>query len=299
MLARMQRVALLVAALVLAAWLAWAWPRSPGGALLGAALLLGSPALVLAAEAWLMHRVNRGDPAPRARWAQVVAAWWAESLLAPRIVCWRQPFRTGAEPDVLVAGPGAPRRGVVLVHGFVCNRAFWNPWLRLLRARGQVAVAVTLEPPFGPIEGFAAALDVAVQRATAATGLAPVLVCHSMGGLVVRAWLRAYAADARVHRVVTLATPHHGTWLARFSRAASGVQMGHGGDWVRRLRADEPPARAALFTCWYSNCDNIVFPASAATLEGADNRFVAGLAHVQLAFHPPVVQACLDLLARD
>ncbi|RYF38882.1 MAG: permease, partial [Comamonadaceae bacterium] len=53
------------------------------------------------------------------------------------------------------------------------------------------------------------------------------------------------------------------------------------------------------FTCWYSNCDNIVFPTSTAQLQGADNRFVDGVAHVQMAFHPEVMKACLDEIARD
>ena len=61
---------------------------------------------------------------------------------------WRQPFRHAACPDWLPAPPagGAPGRGVVLVHGFMCNRGIWNPWMRRLRARGHAHVAVTLEP---------------------------------------------------------------------------------------------------------------------------------------------------------
>jgi hypothetical protein len=54
-----------------------------------------------------------------------------------------------------------------------------------------------------------------------------------------------------------------------------------------------------LFTCWYSNCDNIVFPASTATLAGADNRLVHGAAHVQLAFLPEVMDATLALLKSE
>ena len=50
------------------------------------------------------------------------------------------------------------------------------------------------------------------------------------------------------------------------------------------------------FTCWYSNCDNIVFPASVATLPGADNRFVPGVAHVELAFDERVFEHALDAL---
>jgi len=101
---------------------------------------------------------------------------------------------------------------------------------------------------------------------------------------VARAWLRSLAPDsaaARVHRVITLGTPHGGTWAGRFSRSVNGQQMALGGDWVQQLQQDEPAARAARFTCWYSNCDN-----------------VRGVAHMQMAFDPAVMRACLEEIAR-
>ena len=50
------------------------------------------------------------------------------------------------------------------------------------------------------------------------------------------------------------------------------------------------------FVCWYANTDNIVFPASTATLPGADNRHMAGVPHVAMAFHPKVMADTLKLL---
>jgi triacylglycerol esterase/lipase EstA (alpha/beta hydrolase family) len=147
---------------------------------------------------------------------------------------------------------------------------------------------------FGSIDGYVPIVEAAVQRITQATGMAPVLVCHSMGGLAARAWLRANPAGGRVHHVITIGSPHHGTWLAQFSRLANGRQMQRRGEWLRRLEAGD--ARNASFTCWYSNCDNIVFPASTATLPGADNRLVRGVAHVALAFHPRVMDESLALI---
>ncbi|MEO5658200.1 MAG: hypothetical protein ABIQ90_00180 [Polaromonas sp.] len=63
-----------------------------------------------------------------------------------------------------------------------------------------------------------------------------------------------------------------------------------------QLDSEMPAARLALFTCWYSNCDNIVFPASAATLPGANNLLVRSVAHVLLVFEPQLMQATLPLL---
>ncbi|MFT4243764.1 MAG: alpha/beta fold hydrolase [Acidovorax sp.] len=298
MIARLQRVLALSILVSMAAWLAWRWPHSPVQAVLGALAPLAIHLLVMATQFALMHRANRADPAPRARCGQVLAAWWAESMAALAVFGWRQPFRHRSQPDWL---PGEPtgRRGVVLIHGFMCNRGLWLPWFARLRAQGHAYVAVNLEPIMGSIDDYAATIDEAVQRVTQATGRAPVLLCHSMGGLAARAWLRAYEADARVYRVLTLGTPHGGTWLGRFSSAVNGRQMNLSSDWLQALLRAEPPGRAALFACWYSNCDNIVFPAHTAALAGADNRFAPGLGHVQMAYAPAVVDACLAEIGRD
>ena len=79
-------------------------------------------------------------------------------------------------------------------------------------------------------------------RVTAATAQPPMLVCHSMGGLAARAWLRD-ADPARVHRIVTIGTPHRGTWLARFGRTVNGRQMRMGGEWLRKLEGERAGTR--------------------------------------------------------
>ena len=155
--------------------------------------------------------------------------------------------------------------------------------MRQLRGLGIPYLAITLEPIFGTIDDGAEAIDAAVRRATQATGLTPVIVAHSMGGLSVRAWLRANAADERVHHIITIATPHQGTALAQFAISEVTKRMRIGSPWLAALTASEPRSRCRLFTCYYGHCDNIVFPVRSATLPGADNRHVAALAHIQMA----------------
>ncbi|GKT15164.1 alpha/beta fold hydrolase [Acidovorax sp. SUPP2522] len=302
--ARWQRGMVVCNLLLAAGWLVWQWPHSPLRAVAGLAAVMLLLRLFMGLQFVCMVRVNRqarrADGVPVPSLAQVVRAWSAEARWASVVFGWWQPFRSTAVPDWLpppVTGGPPPARGVVLVHGFICNRGFWTPWMKVLRGRGHPFVAVTMEPAFGAIDDYVDTLDEAVRRVTAATGRPPVVVGHSMGGLAVRAWLRARQADARVHRVITLGSPHQGAWAARFSRSANGRQMVPGGEWLRQLAQDEPSGRAALFTCFYSNCDNAVYPAATATLDGADNRLREGLAHVQMAFHPPVVRECLDLIA--
>jgi hypothetical protein len=288
MLARLQQFTTLSLITAALAWAAVFVARGqPAWALGGFLIILLGYAIVLAAEFVLVARVHGDDPAPRATPAQLVRAWAGEVITAPRVFCWRQPFGAHAEPDVMPEN-AAGRRGLLLVHGFVCNRALWNPWLRELRAVQVPAIAVNLEPVFGSIDAYVPILEAAVRRLEAATGLAPVIVAHSMGGLATRAWLAGAGNEARVHRVITIGSPHHGTWMARFAATLNSRQMQQLGPWLAQLAAREPATRYARFTCFYGHCDNIVFPPSTATLPGADNRHLEAVAHVHMTFQPSV-----------
>ncbi|KQP16220.1 triacylglycerol lipase [Pseudorhodoferax sp. Leaf265] len=293
MLARLQRLLCLLLASLALAWLLGWWSSSPLLAMAGLALpALGYGAL-LACEFALLAR-QHNDPAPRPTPAQLLAAWWAEWRSGVQVFFWRQPFREHAEPDHLP--PGTRERGVVFVHGLFCNRGFWAPWMRRARALGLPHVAVSLEPVTGSIDAYVPAIDAAVARLMAATGQAPVLVCHSMGGLAARAWLRTPGAAARVARVVTIASPHSGTWMAQLGHGENARQMERNSRWLVRLARDELQTPPVPFTCWYSNCDNVVFPVSTAARTGADNRFVPGHPHVALAFQELVLHDSLQLV---
>lgn len=297
MLAFLQRIITLSLLAAACGWLLHFRRDAPVLAVAGFVVILLGYTAFLAVELVIGWRVNKSDPAPQPHIGELLSAWLGESITAPQVFCWRQPFRSQAIADRL--GPPARVqgcRGVVFIHGFFCNRGFWTPWLECLEPGRHAFVALDLEPLFGSIDAYVPQIDDAISRVTLATGLAPLLICHSMGGLAARAWLQRMKAEARVHHVVTIATPHHGAWLARFGHGRNGRQMRLLSDWHRRLDQDMPANRHALFTCWYSNCDNIVFPASTATLPGADNRLMAGVAHVRLAFDRRVMQATLALL---
>ncbi len=297
MLARLQQFILFVLLASAAAWAAYFASSSPLLAAAGVVAILFGYTGFLALEFAILQGVNRTDPAPRATVSELISAWWGETRTAPQVFCWRQPFRHNALPDNLLPETVVHgKRGVVFVHGFFCNRGFWNPWLSRLQGSGHAYLALSLEPVFGSIDDYAQMIDAAVVKVTQATGLTPLVVCHSMGGLAVRAWLQTAKAEARVHHVVTIGTPHRGTWLARFSHSENGRQMRLASTWQAGLDLEMPASRHALFTCWFSTADNIVFPASNATLPGADNRLIRGKAHVQMAFAPQIMDSTLDRL---
>lgn len=295
MLARLQLIAPLV---LLATALAGAALLAAHEELLWSMGVLGmtifAHAIILAIEFVLLTVANRRDPAPVPTVLQLIGAWWAEVLITPRVFCWQQPFRSNTQPDHLPPS-AAGRVGIVFVHGLVCNRGLWNPWLRRLRKLDVPFVALNLEPVFGAIEGYAPLIEHAVQRIERATSTQPLIVAHSMGGLAVRAWICAYRAERRVSRVVTIGTPHRGTLLARFALTLSVRQMRLKGPWLRALEQREASSAYSRFTCFYSHCDNLILPASGATLPGADNRHIDGTAHVHMARQEVVFDEVLRL----
>ncbi|MEY2872797.1 MAG: hypothetical protein RLZZ373_168 [Pseudomonadota bacterium] len=299
----LKRIALAVV-LVIAGWLGWCvWQGWGLAVALGPVLaLLGLNALALWLEQALAAGVHGHDPAPRPGPARRVQAWWREVAASGRAFGWAMPFAGQRWPDVL-EGRGEGGRGVLLVHGYLCNRGFWNRWYPRLQAQGVPFIGVSLEPVFGSIDDYADQINAALVQLQRATGQAPLVVCHSMGGLVLRAWRRARlqqgdtaeATDARLHHVLTIGTPHQGTWLARFGRQVNAVQMRRDGPWLQALATSESPAWRARFTCVWSDCDNVVFPPRCAVLEGAAAVHQPGRGHQDLLDDPAVLALALAL----
>ena len=296
MIARIQQVIALLLLAGLAGWSVVVWPSY--SLILSAFMALAGVYIAYVAILFIaIHYLNRSDPEPRASLGALVQACLREASTAPRVFLWRQPFRTLAIPDFL---PATNQTGVVFIHGFFCNRAFWAPWMAQLQSQNRAFAAVTLEPAFGSIDDYAKIVETAVAKVTQATGQPPTLICHSMGGLAARAWLRADPAnEARIQRVITIGTPHFGTALSTEKALlpfTNTHQMQRLGAWTQQLAKDESASRYAQFTCWYSNCDNIVVPTSTAMLPGADNRLVTAQGHVSMAFAVRVMQESLALL---
>jgi len=295
MLARLQGATTLLLIAIAAGWAAWSVAIGrPHLAWAGAATIVLGYGGILAIEFLMLWRSYPHSDGNRPTISQVLACWMKECAVAPRVFLWRQPFRSRVQADLLATSRGR-RRGVLLVHGFLCNRGVWNPWLRRLRAADIPFVAVNLEPVFGSVDTYPSTIDRAVTALTEATGHPPVVVAHSMGGLAVRAWI-ARGNEGRFHHLVTIATPHQGTRIARHGFSLNLREMAIGSPWLESLHQREDAAAYRRFTCFWSHCDNVVFPTGNATLEGADNRHLAATPHVRMVFHPSVIEEVLRLL---
>lgn len=281
------RIALAVGALL---WFERA--GAPWTGLLVAALLFWFYGLVLGLIFAHLPRINRAD---RPSVGQLVRAWWNEFIICERIFAWQQPFREHRQPDFVPER--SDKRGVLMLHGYTCNRGLWNDWMERLSERGHPHIALSMEPAFGSIDAYADGIEAAVARLTACSGgKPPVIVAHSMGGLAARAWWRKHGKAGRVHRIVTLGSPHGGTLMASFSPAFNARQMRRPSPWLAELAGAEPADFGAQFDCYYSHCDQIVCPADTAVLPGSRAIHLPGTGHLALVFHQRVWADLLQLL---
>ncbi len=228
-----------------------------------------------------------------------VGPWWralvGEALAGIRIFLLRQPWAF-APPHVqqaLGTPAGVP---VVLVHGYVCNRRLWDDITPALRAQGHTVLALNLEPVFTSIDDYAVWVEQAVQTLRKHTGQQQVaLVGHSMGGLAIRAWMRAYGT-AQAACAITLGTPHAGTQIKALINTPNAEQMAWHSDWLQALAASESETTRSLFRTALSPQDNIVFPQREQTLPGVTPVVFEGLGHLQLCTEPAVIQwLCSEL----
>lgn len=277
-----------IGVVVVAAWLHRGYAWHPLAALAFALLL---PLLVDAAllgvqfvfGAWFRSQeaghVDYG-------FAASLRAWSAEIVASLRTFFWAQ-IRHGAAP--LPSAANGARTPVLLVHGYLCNRGIWHPFARWLAARGHPVESVNLEPVFGTIDDYVPIVAEAVRRFRERTGHDRIaIVGHSMGGVVARAYLASEGAGS-VCAVVTIGSPHAGTWLARLGYGHNVGQMLPGSAWLGALGARETLATGALFTTIWSPHDNIVMPQQASQrLPGATSIAVPGRGHLQLAYDAEV-----------
>jgi triacylglycerol esterase/lipase EstA (alpha/beta hydrolase family) len=183
--------------------------------------------------------------------------------------------------------PPAPAElPILLLHGVGCNAGVWSGFRRHLEQRGFGPVyALSYGPPLASIEHFADQVATRIGDIADATGASQVvLVGHSMGGLVARAYLRQYGG-AKVRRLITIGTPHHGSMHAWMMAGMSLAQMRPSNAWLATLNGIADGVPVASIWSWH---DSMVTPQTSSRIEWGDNIVLAGVAHNALLDDPDV-----------
>lgn len=217
-----------------------------------------------------------------------------------------------AEAAVVGSVDTATPPPVVFVHGFVDTLRM--PWWGRLRDHFRDAgwpddrlydVTTTRRPTprVGSPRNYAVHVEEVLERAHDDHGEPVGLVCHSMGGLSAR-WCIEHGDGAPYTRdIVTVGTPHQGTYAAYLVLLTSaGRALRPGSSFLRELDAGdlEPSVR---YTAVASKDDRLVIPRRSALLpssvahDDTENIAFESRSHIQLLHDAGVVAAYVDRLS--
>jgi triacylglycerol lipase len=211
------------------------------------------------------------------------------------------PPRRGSIHPALEADASNAEVPVVLVHGYVHNRSAFLWMTRALRRAGFRHVhGLNYNPLSQDIPHIAQMLAVEVDQVLAATGAKRCMVVgHSMGGVVARYYVQVLGGHHTVDTVITLASPHRGTYTAH-------VGLGHATDLKPRselMRTLEETARPGpvRWIAYYTDLDFLIAPAISAKLVHpalqATNIRLRDTGHLSLLLSGEAMRSIIDHLA--
>jgi len=204
------------------------------------------------------------------------------------------------------AGRAQPAETVVLLHGLgLRGWAMW-PLQRALAREGYRVVNLTYPSRRVPLEQLAGTWLPANLRARGVSAAPRVnFVTHSMGGIVLRAWLRADGVPANLGRVVMLAPPNAGSEVVdhlmdfppfRWITSVNGPRLGTGANsFPRTLGPWAGPAGSLgiiagdrtfnpLFHAWLPGANDGKVSVANARLDGMGDFIVLHHSHTWLAW---------------
>ena len=244
--------------------------------------------------------------AVEAVWLAAHVTTWPLGLLGGRGRRSDPTYRLEHLPPVqrglLVSDVEAAGTPILLVHGIVSNRSIFTLLRRGLTRRGFSNVfAMNYTTLATDVRTAAALLSAEVERIVDETGFERIhIIGHSLGGLIGRYYVTRLGGDARVHTLVTLGTPHEGTYAAYAVPTRLMQQMRPGSGLVRELARPVRGCRTRFIAYW-SDSDIAVLPQSSAAVRHRDLRArnvrLHGAGHLTLPMMSEVVHGISNALA--
>jgi triacylglycerol lipase len=202
---------------------------------------------------------------------------------------------------LLIGDVDAAGTPILLVHGMVGNRSIFTLLRRALRRRGFGRVHTVNYSPFTrDVRDAARVLGRHVEALCQQTGYERVhVIAHSLGGVIARYYVQRLGGDARVHTLVTLGTPHGGTYAAHLLPVRLARQLRPGSDVLAELATPVHYCRTRFLAVW-SNLDQLIYPKQNAQIDHPDlaarNVLLTGAGHMSLPIDRRVVHEVVHAL---
>jgi hypothetical protein len=213
---------------------------------------------------------------------QETLAFAASGVLMP-FGAWPSRKRTHRQAD---------QRTVVLIHGYLSNRSTLFPLAGYLRVLGFEQVLTFNYRSSQGVERSARDLRDYLRRHVRGGRID--LVCHSLGGLVARAYLQELGGARRVDRCITLGTPHYGTYNSYWLWSRVGRELRPDSGLFTRLQSSCTNSSRVRFVSIVGGADNLVIPRIFARHERVLH--VPDLGHVSMLFSPRVLSLVVEEL---
>jgi triacylglycerol lipase len=240
-------------------------------------------------------------------WLAAHVSTWPVGLVTGRGRRSRPAYRLEHLPPVqrglLVSDVEAAGTPILLVHGIVSNRSIFTLLRRGLTRRGFTNVfAMNYATVATDVRTAALRLAEEVEEIVAETGYERIhVIGHSLGGLIGRYYVTRLGGDTRVHTLVTLGTPHEGTWAAYAVPTRLMEQMRPRSGLMRELARPVHGCRTRFISYW-SDTDAAIVPQRSAALRHRDLRArnvrLHGAGHLTLPMLGEVVHGIGAALAQ-
>jgi triacylglycerol lipase len=167
----------------------------------------------------------------------------------------------------------------VLLHGIDDTSDLFSRLRPFLEKHGREVHAPDLVPNNGTAGLEALAQQIAAYIDETLPNRRVDLVGFSMGGIVARYYVQRLGGLRRVNHLITVASPHRGTWTAYLRRNPGGRQMRPGSAFLRDLSQDLGNLKILSFTSIWSPFDLMIIPATSSVVREAQSITVPVVAH--------------------
>lgn len=168
---------------------------------------------------------------------------------------------------------------------------------RDLKKAGYAVEGINLFPNFASAEEQALKVKAKAEAMMKQYGSQKIhLVVHSFGGLISRHYIQTMGGSAVVDQLVTIATPHLGTYAAFLGPGESAVQLRPESAFLKKLNAQGFAYPPVKYTSIWSNLDEIVLPPKHSIMPDSQVFYVPWTGHLTIMFSQRTYTAIRQVL---
>jgi triacylglycerol lipase len=205
---------------------------------------------------------------------------------------WHRLWQPCLDPDCF-------RPPIVLIHGLYHNVSAWALYRRWLQRAGFSNIYLLGYSSWH--QSFPALVQqleqLLAQVRERFPGRPPVLIGHSLGGLISRACALSLEDPAHLAGVITLGAPHKGSKLAALGVGKLAKTLLYRGPLIDTLETRKSKGNIPCVAL-YSPVDNMVLPNQAlqTTEAGWVHQETAPISHVAMLYHKPTANLVMEYL---